>query len=961
MLAGVATFPGLSINKVGTGYTLNASSNPPYTAATSSTFDITAGAATKLAFVQGPTTTVAGSVITPAVTVAVEDGSGNVVTGDNLTQVTLSIGANPGGGSLTGGSAVTVTAGVATFSGLSINKAGTGYTLTANSSPAYTPATSAAFNITPGTPTHLVFLQGPTTTAAGSAITPAVSVAVEDANGNIETGDHTTTVSLAIGINPGGGTLIGGSATTVVGGVATFSGLSINLIGTGYTLTASSTPAYATATSLSFNITPGAADHLAFVAGPTSTIAGSSISPAVTVAVEDASGNIETGDNATKVTLAIGTNPGGGTLTGGAAVTVASGIATFASLSINKTGTGYTLTATSAPGFTAATSSAFNITPGVATQLAFVQGPTTGQAGAAIAPEVTVAVEDASGNVVTGDHTTTVSLAIGTNPGSGTLTGGSAVAVASGIATFPGLSIDKVGTGYTLVASSTPTYTAATSSPFTITPGIATQLVFVQGPTNSAAGSTITPPVTVAVEDANGNVESGDHTTTVSLAIGTNPGGGTLAGGSAVAVVGGIATFSGLSIDMLGVGYTLTAASTPSYSPATSTAFNVTPGLSNHLAFVQNPTTTVATATMSPAVTVAVEDASGNVETADSTTKITLAIGTNPAGGTLNGGAVVTASSGIATFSGLSIDKAGIGYTLTASSVPSYTPATSTAFNITPGTATQLAFVQGPTNAQAGANIAPAVTVAVEDANGNVETGDHTTTVSLAIGTNPGGGTLTGGSAVTVVAGVATFSALSIDKAGTGYTLTASSTPIYLPVTSSAFSITPGTATQLAFVQGPTTTTAGSAITPAVTVAVEDANGNVETGDGSTTIGLTIGTNPGGGTLTGGTAVAVVAGVATFSGLSIDKVGTGYTLTASSTPIYSPVTSSAFNITLGAPAKLAFVQGPTARRQAPASPPRSRWQSRTRPATSRPVTAAPRSASPSAPTPVAARSPAGPP
>ena len=41
--------------------------------------------------------------------------------------------------------------GIATFSGLSINTAGTGYTLTASSTPSYTAATSAAFNITTGT------------------------------------------------------------------------------------------------------------------------------------------------------------------------------------------------------------------------------------------------------------------------------------------------------------------------------------------------------------------------------------------------------------------------------------------------------------------------------------------------------------------------------------------------------------------------------------------------------------------------------------------------------------------------------------------------------------------------------------------------------------------------------------------------------------------------------------------
>ncbi len=101
------------------------------------------------------------------------------------------------------------------------------------------------------------------------------------------------------------------------------------------------------------------------------------------------------------------------------------------------------------------------------------------------------------------------------------------------------------------------------------------------------------------------------------------------------------------------------------------------------------------------------------------------------------------------------------------------------AFRVTSGVGapTKLAFVQGPSNAAAGATITPPVTVAVEDANGNIETSDNATTVSLAIGTNPGGGTLTGGAAVTVASGVATFSGLSINQAGTGYTLTASSTP----------------------------------------------------------------------------------------------------------------------------------------------------------------------------------------
>ena len=55
------------------------------------------------------------------------------------------------------------------------------------------------------------------------------------------------------------------------------------------------------------------------------------------------------------------------------------------------------------------------------------------------------------------------------------------------------------------------------------------------------------------------------------------------------------------------------------------------------------------------------------------------------------------------------------------------------------------AFVLMPTDATEGATIASAVTVAILDAFGNVT--PSTASVTLSIGTNPGGGTLTGGGA----------------------------------------------------------------------------------------------------------------------------------------------------------------------------------------------------------------------
>jgi len=100
--------------------------------------------------------------------------------------------------------------------------------------------------------------------------------------------------------------------------------------------------------------------------------------------------------------------------------------------------------------------------------------------------------------------------------------------------------------------------------------------------------------------------------------------------------------------------------------------------------------------------------------------------------------------------------------------------------------------------------------------------------------------------------------------------------------------------TQLAFSVQPTTTTAGATITPAVQVTARDAQGNTAPGfTGSVTVA--IGTNPSGGTLSGTTTVAAVAGVATFGNLSINTAGAGYTLTAAASGL-AGATSAAFSI-----------------------------------------------------------------
>ena len=98
-----------------------------------------------------------------------------------------------------------------------------------------------------------------------------------------------------------------------------------------------------------------------------------------------------------------------------------------------------------------------------------------------------------------------------------------------------------------------------------------------------------------------------------------------------------------------------------------------------------------------------------------------------------------------------------------------------------------LAFGQQPTPAAAGA-IMPTVTVDVENSAGSIVTSDNSY-VTLSLGTNPFGGRLLGTTTVQAVNGVATFSGLWVDAAGTGYTLIATDGEL-ASATSNAFNIT---------------------------------------------------------------------------------------------------------------------------------------------------------------------------
>jgi hypothetical protein len=428
-------------------------------------------------------------------------------------------------------------------------------------------------------------------------------------------------------------------------------------------------------------------------------------------------------------------------------------------------------------------------------------------------------------------------------------------------------------------------------------------LVFSVKPTDVVAGEGFASTVQVTVTDRFGAPVVGDASP-ITLALGSNPGGATLGGTHTVTAQDGIATFSDLTLDRTGAGYTLVA-NTPGLSAIVSVPFAVTPAAASALTFSVEPSDAIAGASISPAVRVSVLDGFGNLATAD-TASVSVSLGQNAAGGTLNGMTSVAPVDGVATFADLRLDKTGAGYTLVASRA-GLAGTTSGPFAILPGLPARLAFTVEPSTATAGTAIAPVIEVTLFDAFDNI-VGTDASTVSLSIGTNPGGSTLSGVPTSSVVGGVARFPDIRLDKAGNGYTLVASRVGLSAAA-SASFAVTAGPPVALVYLVEPSTTVAGSHITPPVQVAVVDGFGNTVTNSGAT-IDIQILNNPGGSTLSGTARIDAVQGIATFSDLSLNKTGSGYTLRASSSGL-GVGTSQGFTVSPGPPIKLAFTVQPS--------------------------------------------------
>jgi hypothetical protein len=195
---------------------------------------------------------------------------------------------------------------------------------------------------------------------------------------------------------------------------------------------------------------------------PASITAGSPFG--LTVEAENSSGNLLSSFDGT-VTVALATNPGGATLGGTLTATASNGIATFSGLTLTTAASGYTLDVSSS-GLGSATTSAVTVTPAAATQVVITQQPPANVV-VSTGFGLQASIEDAYGNVET-SASNTVKVALDNNPGGAKLGGTLSVKASKGVATFSGLTLNKVGSGYTLQVSSSG-LGSATTSPITVT------------------------------------------------------------------------------------------------------------------------------------------------------------------------------------------------------------------------------------------------------------------------------------------------------------------------------------------------------------------------------------------------------------------------------------------------------------------------------------------------------------
>jgi hypothetical protein len=355
------------------------------------------------------------------------------------------------------------------------------------------------------------------------------------------------------------------------------------------------------------------------------------------------------------------------------------------------------------PGVTGSQTYDLVVNPAAPSQLVFLtQPPSTVVAGTTFYPFVKVM--DRFNNPVEG-----VAINMAISPG--TFSSGPTSIVSDGHGTaYYGLTENKAG-NYTLTAS-VPGFVSTQSTPFTVTPGAATQLEFATQPPPAVVSATPFGAVVQAEDQFKNPTTKFAPGTAVTMSLSRGMLNSPATANTVPLDSQGRAAFVGLSENTVGT-YTLTASSTGLQS-AMSNSFMVTAGAASKLVFTTTPPSSVVAGNPFGAV-VQVEDAQNNATTAPAGLAVTMGISPGMLSpSTAN--SVTPNNQGQATFTGLTETKAGT-YSLTASA-PGLTSAVFSNFTVNPGpTSTWQVKATSPTTVHIGDSIT--LTVATQDQYGN--------------------------------------------------------------------------------------------------------------------------------------------------------------------------------------------------------------------------------------------------
>ena len=233
-------------------------------------------------------------------------------------------------------------------------------------------------------------------------------------------------------------------------------------------------------------------------------------------------------------------------------------------------------------------------TIGAASQLVWLQSPTSGIVGSQVSPQPEIAVEDANNNIVSSDFSS-VTLSISSGPAGGTLSNTCSGVESYGVVPFGDCSLSVAGT-YVLKASDSNGLTPATSSSFVVSPAPAAKLVFTTSALTGAASASAnlglpgSDLITVQEEDPFGNPVNGAATVNLASTSGgaifaLNSGGTTPI--TSVSIPAGSSTASFYYGDTV-AGNPMITASSNGLAPATQVE-TVNPGPASQLVFTSSP------------------------------------------------------------------------------------------------------------------------------------------------------------------------------------------------------------------------------------------------------------------------------------------------------------------------------------------------------------------------------------